>query len=284
MMPEHLRAFGFAGSVSDYPLVDLQKPSLEKQWTINRDRIVVRGVRDHKGDQGAVVASWKVEAERARRSIEEAWLKPIQSGPFESSALEEIAVSAFLDVLDFEPFGIEEPAAKSEAVTRPDDTQLNLWTQREFSPSKRLIRYWQDGLEFHLQEQQNFLLRGFSRFVESTTMRGEFTDQLLGALVEELRFARKDEPVEFNLVGTDTVFAPALELRFSNLFPIRPLELGDFLKQLAAEMLQFFQEGNVVSGSWGAARAEGDRVKVYLTPREKVDYTLATKKVLDINL
>lgn len=265
MKPDHLHATGFAGSVADFLGIESDS-EFERAWNYaNRskarapDEKVIRFTpRDQALSNSPVAVSF----------YQENWvIKPQWSPSNDEMQLVEVATS-------FEP---------AEERVQQSHEQLSLWSHSEFVPSSRLIRYWQDGLNFHLPENERGILHEVSRVFESSTMRAEFSQQLFSVLIEELRYARGQEETRFNLKTGSGEFIPLLEIRFANQFPIKPRELGNFMMLLGEELEEHFTV-SPLRASWGSIAMENGVVVVTLSPREIVAYEPATKSILDIAL
>jgi hypothetical protein len=276
MKPDSLISTGFAGNAADFYSYDPPfDNTLEKRWSAEQRRIVAK--RRDRLDPGPVVLDWEQQAERVRRRVEE-WNR------FHDLLGGEAAETEFAEAPREEPVQDLSPVLPATEVGDLFGGQLELWSQTEFTPSRALLKFWQDGLDFHMPERQKGLLKALTRLVENTTMRNEFSDQFLGALIEELRFERSESAKTFPLFPNGSEFFAPLELKFSNLFPIRPRDLSGFMEQLSKELREYFEAGNVIGGSWGKIQLIGDGVLVSLTPREKVVFEPATKKTMHIDL
>lgn len=111
-----------------------------------------------------------------------------------------------------------------------------------------------------------------------------FADQLFGILIAQLRFERSDaEPVTRQMFGNNGVFEAAKE-QVLGYFPIPDRKRDVFITQLEAELESYLLRSPPIEASWGWLGARDGQVIALLTPREKIEFTKATKKTLDIDL
>lgn len=111
-----------------------------------------------------------------------------------------------------------------------------------------------------------------------------FADQLFDILIAQLRFERSDaEPVTRQMFGDNGIFEAAKDQVLSY-FPIPGRKHDVFITQLEAELESYLLRSPPIEASWGWLGARDGQVIALLTPREKIEFTKATRKTLDIDL
>lgn len=243
-------AYGLSGAALDYIDRPLQRTrNLEDKWSRERKLIA---------------AKLKRPTEFAKYSVTE-----------ELRAVLPVVFAA-MDVEEILHVPVDEFVAASP--------QLELWSDAAFSPSATLLDFWKTGIAFHLAAARKDEIKALSGATFSQTMRAQFSEQLIGAIISEFRSLRGSDATYHTFVSRAGEFEPRIEIMLSNVFPIRPADLSAFLKQLAQELVEYFSNGFQLAGEWGRVVAKSGEVVVNLTAIEWPVYEKANKRAIDIDL